>query len=212
MSANPDAVSGQGDQFHSRVKPSEHLKDPVVSFNCCQSMSFSSLTAVQHKPGVMASERDKAPEFHAQAVPQGTAPPDRLFKPNTASEAPPTSDSTGEGDAESTEVSASDTLGGATSKDVHTGLGKPMQGETSAELRHDGQHGRKKEKLGLAGTGASEVGQGGKQVDPHEPEFANQRGLDKEEARSGRDKAGAPLASDRVPQSATDVAREAPGK
>lgn len=41
-------------------------------------------------------------------------------------------------------TSASDTLTGATSADVHDGLGHPGQGETSAELRYGGQKGRKK--------------------------------------------------------------------
>jgi hypothetical protein len=47
-------------------------------------------------------------------------------------------------------TSAQDTIGGATSGDVHTGLGKPVQGQTSEEL-HDGSHTR----AGLEGVGAS---------------------------------------------------------
>ncbi|KAG1822630.1 uncharacterized protein BJ212DRAFT_1263798 [Suillus subaureus] len=39
---------------------------------------------------------------------------------------------------------ASDTLVGATSADVHDGLGHPGQGMSSKELRHDGQPGRKR--------------------------------------------------------------------
>lgn len=44
---------------------------------------------------------------------------------------------------------------GTTSRDVHTGLGKPVQGMTSQEVRHDGQRGRKKQELGLAKHGAA---------------------------------------------------------
>lgn len=46
-------------------------------------------------------------------------------------------------------ASAGDTLGGATSADVHDGLGHPGQGMTSNELHHDGQHGRKRQGQGI---------------------------------------------------------------
>ena len=38
---------------------------------------------------------------------------------------------------------------------MHTGLGHPGQGQTSNELRHDGQHGRKKDTPGTEGAGAT---------------------------------------------------------
>lgn len=44
---------------------------------------------------------------------------------------------------------------GATSADVHKGLGHPGQGQTSTETRHDGQHGGKKQGQGLARHGAA---------------------------------------------------------
>jgi hypothetical protein len=50
--------------------------------------------------------------------------------------------------AKETWTRAEDTLGGATSKDVHTGLGHPGSGQTSNEGR--------KERNGLEGTGAGE--------------------------------------------------------
>lgn len=56
---------------------------------------------------------------------------------------------------ESTYTSATDTLGGATSADVHTGYGHPGQGQTSSELRHDGEHHRKRQGGGLEGIGVS---------------------------------------------------------
>merc|ERR1711988_1134849 len=68
---------------------------------------------------------DAAPEFSAETYPPGTAPSDRTFKPNPVDET-------------STENSAapkaSDTLGGATSAEVHQGLGHPGSGQTSQEL------------------------------------------------------------------------------
>lgn len=44
---------------------------------------------------------------------------------------------------------ASETISGAISSDVHTGLGHPCQ--TSSELHHDGQHHNKKQGLGNVG-------------------------------------------------------------
>ena len=69
--------------------------------------------------------------------------------------------------------SASSTIPGTDSAAVHTGLGHPGQGQTSNELRHDGQHGGKKQGLGLAGL--AETGNKGGVVDHKDPAFANQR-------------------------------------
>lgn len=48
-------------------------------------------------------------------------------------------------------------LTGATSKDVHQGLGMPVQEMTSNELRHDGQRGRKHHGGGITQFGEGEV-------------------------------------------------------
>jgi len=60
---------------------------------------------------------------------------------------------------------------------VHTGLGRPGQGQTSRELRHErnnpGGHGG-----GLAGVGAS-VASGNQMIDPSTQ--PSQRAVDKEE-------------------------------
>ncbi|KUJ20881.1 uncharacterized protein LY89DRAFT_638532 [Mollisia scopiformis] len=128
MSANQDSVSNQG-EFHSRVPPSEPL------------------TTKGHAPGVKVGN-DAAPEFHAETLPAGTAPSDRTFQPQTQSEIP--GQAMNPNISKETWTSASDTIGGATSADVHTGYGHPGSGQTSNEL-----HGvRKKEKNGLAGVGA----------------------------------------------------------
>ncbi len=84
---------------------------------------------------------------------------------------------------ESTKTTASDTLGGSTSADVHAGLGKPAQGMSSKELRHDGLPKRERPGQGLVGVGAEGVVSGGKPVD--EREVPGQRALDREEARPG---------------------------
>jgi hypothetical protein len=52
-------------------------------------------------------------------------------------------------------TNALDSIPGATSKDVHTGLGHPGQGQTSTELRHEGEHTSKKQTSGPEGAGAS---------------------------------------------------------
>ena len=76
---------------------------------------------------------------------------------------------------ESTKTTASSTLGGATSGDVHTGLGHPGQGQTSNELRHDS---KKDGGGGLAGVGAS-VGSSNQMVDTDTQ--PKERAIDKEE-------------------------------
>lgn len=69
---------------------------------------------------------------------------------------------------------AMDGMPGATSKDVHQGLGHPGQGMTSTEMRHDGQHGAKKQGMGLTGFGQSELKATDEREDPR------QRALDKD--------------------------------
>ena len=106
---------------------------------------------------------------------------------------------------ESTKTTASSTLGGATSGDVHTGLGHPGQGQTSTELRHDGKHTSTKTGGGLAGVGAS-VGSSNQMVDTDTQ--PKERAVDKEEgalAGTSGDKGEdypQPPAQNREPESA----------
>lgn len=83
-------------------------------------------------------------------------------------------------DKEGVFTSAADTMSGSTSADLHTGLGKPMGGQTSAELAHDGAHGRKKQSSGLEGVGSS--------MDDRsiERQLPNQRGMEREQDFSGQ--------------------------
>ncbi|MCJ1247108.1 hypothetical protein MMC30_004319 [Trapelia coarctata] len=172
MSANPDSTINQG-EFRSHVPPSEPL------------------TTRGHKPGTKVGN-DAAPTFTAKTLPPGSAPADRTFAPNPTSETPSQAnnpDVLPSEDKESTYTPASATLIGATSEDVHTGLGKPMQGQTHGDekgrlgKRDTGREG------GLAGVGASGMGLGGtgvsgvgdaKRVD--ERVNPDQRGLEREEA------------------------------
>lgn len=50
-------------------------------------------------------------------------------------------------------TAADDTMGGATSKDLYHGMGKPVQGQSSLELHHNGRPGRKRE-----GEGTTQFG------------------------------------------------------
>jgi len=196
-----DAVNSmayQDTEFRSRVAPSEPMQTGG------------------HKPGVKATEADNAPEFSAQTLPAGAAPPERTFKPNPNDENLPTTQYDSNVDPDSVKTDASDTLTGATSSDVHTGYGHPGQGQTSAELRHDGQRGGVKQGTGLIGK-ASTMETGGvenslESIDQKDPAFANQRALDKEEGRFAgeRGNIGGPPAEERIPESAETVAAEAP--
>jgi len=54
-------------------------------------------------------------------------------------------------------TTASDTLTGATSADVHDGLGHPGSGMSSAEMRHDGRAHRKRQGQGVDTYGSGEL-------------------------------------------------------
>ena len=70
---------------------------------------------------------------------------------------------------ESTQTTAESTLGGATSGDVHTGLGKPAQGQTHGEEKVHGGG------LGAFSSGAPSGNQmADERIDP------NQRGVERE--------------------------------
>lgn len=101
----------------------------------------------QHQPGKIVSEADKAPEFSAKVLPAGSAPPSKTFQPQNDAI-----------DPNSVRQDAQDTITGATSEEV--GAGVIPGGQSSNELKHDGQKHRKHERGGLEGVGAT--GQDGK--------------------------------------------------
>lgn len=120
------------------------------------------MTTKGHQPGLKVSGKDSAPEFSAQTLPAGTAPKSQTFTPNPQSEIPGQAHNVNvlsDDEKQSTYTSAESTLGGADSGEVHKGLGHPGAGQTSAEIRHDGQHHRKRDRAGLEGVGAN-VGKG----------------------------------------------------
>ncbi|OTB09819.1 hypothetical protein K445DRAFT_380626 [Daldinia sp. EC12] len=177
---NTESLSHQG-EFHGRVAPAEPL------------------TTTGHKPGVKVGN-EAVPEFHAEKYPPGTAPRENTFQPRPEGETP----------AEAPNVESQqltdpvDTLGGTTSQAVHTGLGKPIQGQSGAELhgnlQGDHTNRRKKEHAGLEGTGAS-VGDSVRQKGGDLPEGV-------EKGTRGKGSADYPSAADRIPTSAKELAAE----
>lgn len=91
---------------------------------------------------------------------------------------------------------------GATSADVHTGLGHPGSGMTSQEL-----HDKTQTRQGVEGAGARGVLQAGT-VDARDPKFAEHRVLDSDEKVTGRGTVGGPAAEEREPVGAQGVASE----
>ncbi|KAJ6443889.1 hypothetical protein O9K51_02280 [Purpureocillium lavendulum] len=170
-SKNADAMTPAQGEFRSKVAASEPL------------------TTKGHAPGTKVG-RDQVPEFHAEAHPPGTAPASRTFQPQPGNDTAPPPATTG-----AAMPAASDTLPGATSADVHRGLGHPGQGMTSQEL-HGGK--RKNNGAGLEGVGANAS-------DP-----AHERGFDRDYETGYRGKAREdyPGAQDRLPASAEEVASE----
>ncbi|MCJ1308496.1 hypothetical protein MMC25_002149 [Agyrium rufum] len=138
-SVNPDSSTNAQGPFKAKIAPSEPL------------------TTSGHAVGTKVGN-DAVPEFHAQTLPAGSAPADRTFKPNPVNETPGQAGNELAGrqhGKEDTSTSAADTLGGTTSGGVHTGIGKPIQGQTGTEL--DSNTGRSAGKMGQ-NTGLEGVG------------------------------------------------------
>ncbi|PLN86680.1 hypothetical protein BDW42DRAFT_158288 [Aspergillus taichungensis] len=158
-----------------------------------------------HQPGRKVGGNDDVPVSHAQTFPPGTAPASSSYSPNPYDTVPGQAMNPSVERAhgkESTGTSAGDTLMGATSKDVNRGLGQPASGQTSAELHHDGQHGRKHHGSGLEGVGANKP-------DRFERTMPSQRGYERDEAQGGQhgDK-GFLGAEDKFPESAESITHE----
>ncbi|KAM3509622.1 hypothetical protein MY10362_000515 [Beauveria mimosiformis] len=159
-SKNADSVVAEHAEIHSRVPPSEPL------------------TRKGHAPGILVGN-DRVPDFEAKTYPPGTAPASQTFRPNPQGLIPAGSEDGSNG------AKASSTIAGATSADVHKGLGHPGSGQTSQEL-----HGGHRNKEGHFAA-------------PANGDFINV-------GREGRGKASEnyPTAKGRVPESAETVAAE----
>ena len=131
-------------------------------------------------------------------MPPGTAPPERSFGtvPNADIISPET---TGEhaGKGEEAVVSAKDTLVGATSKDVHKGLGHPGSGQPASQRKFH------KDRSGLEGRGANKV------------DWVKERGLDRDHRKGGKltsieGRAEILSAEDRLPGREVELSSERP--
>ena len=181
-------TNAQG-EFKAKVAPSEPM------------------TTKGHQVGQKVSPADHAPEFEAKTLAPGTAPKESTFTPNPQGETPGQADN-----ASATMRSDPLDFPGATSKDVHDGLGHPGSGQTSTELRNEGQHTSKKVGSGLAGVG-SEGGSGltGGNMNREFANLARDRSEGEHGPASGRNRdggAGASLdgAETAEPASASEVA------
>ena len=192
---NADSMTNAQGEFNPKVPRSEPL------------------TTSGHQIGQKVSPADHAPEFSAKVLPAGTAPEERTFAPNPAGEVPGQADN-----PESTVQSDPLDFPGATSGDVHKGFGHPGQGQTSSELRNEGQHTSKKVGSGLEGAGAQ--GGSGLREDGMNREFrelARDTPVGEHGPASGRNRdggAGASLdgAESVEPVKDTEVAGEAPAR
>lgn len=147
---------------------------------------------------------DNEPVFHAETVPPGTAPRESVYVPHpndSGSQALNPNVERGHG-KESVKTTAGQSLTGSTSQTVNTGIGKPTQGQTSTEIRHDGEHGRKNPGVSLEGVGASKP-------DRFERDMPSQRGYERDDAQSGnRGDKGAFAAEERNPEPPGTLASE----
>jgi hypothetical protein len=166
---------------------------PPKAYVSIPSLNFQPISnSFQHAPGVKVGN-DAAPEFSAQTLPAGTAPAERTFKPNTESEIP--GQAMNPNIAKETWTSAQDTIGGATSADVHQGYGHPGSGQTSNELKADGR----KNRSGLEGVGG----------DPSQGYVP--KGAERDHELGPRsDRENLMGAEDRLPAGAEEVASERP--
>ncbi|KAF8551705.1 hypothetical protein OG21DRAFT_251632 [Imleria badia] len=80
-------------------------------------------------------------------------------------------------DNETDYLTAQSTILGATSRDVYQGLGVPVQGMSSKELRHDGQPGRKRQGGGVEQFGEGVVGTKSGGGEHAETETAQEKGF-----------------------------------
>lgn len=184
-----NAAVNQG-EFHARVPRSSPMTTGGVGSPRVVGIKRY-LTIRQHAPGVKVGN-DAVPEFSAQTLPAGTAPPKHTFQ-----QSPIPGENMNPDIASEVRTPANEAMSGATSGDVHRGLGQPVWGQSSHELRGDG-----KGKHGLAGVGA----------DPRDS--VRERALDIDTPKDTRGKGGIsryniPGAEERLPETAESVAAAA---
>jgi len=128
------------------MKTGPHVKDPVTT-----GYPGKSPADVQH----LREGNAKVEVTPASIAPRDPATGKPILNPVTTDQihTPTQNIAADEKEINQISTSAEDTLGGATSKDVNRGLGAPAQGESSAQLHHNGQPHRKREHEGTAQYG-----------------------------------------------------------
>jgi hypothetical protein len=145
MSYNPDSVS-TGEEFQASIGGTG------ASAQRPEAVWDSPARELKHQPG-----RNVAPDNQVEILPKGThLPPDRTFLPQNPEHDVPIDqrqDTVGQG---LTNDQIQDTMTGATSKDVHTGLGLPGD-QSGAHAAALGDGGGKKTGGGVAKYGEGEM-------------------------------------------------------
>ncbi len=100
-------------------------------------------------------------------MPGATAPPDQTFAPGQSADVN-LSEAASKQTGGQASVPAQDTIVGATSKDVHVGLGHPGSGQPASQKKFH------KERSGLEGRGANEG------------DWVKDRGLDRDHEQGGK--------------------------
>ncbi|KAI7200529.1 hypothetical protein KC316_g9838 [Hortaea werneckii] len=123
MSGHSEHVNKQATQANTNPEALSHQMPTGGSgeFHARQGQDAPQTTH-GHKPGVNVGN-EAVPEAHIQTMPPGSAPANATYTPNSSDPVPQ-------------QGGAAD-MPGATSASVDAGMGKPMQGQTSSELRHD---------------------------------------------------------------------------
>ncbi|EIN08696.1 hypothetical protein PUNSTDRAFT_86692 [Punctularia strigosozonata HHB-11173 SS5] len=143
-------------QFHSgETRPDEHIPAPTgrdrPPRHDVRGADFT--RGVDQSDNATPVTRVETPIYSSASGPGGyDQPPSDIRQLNE----PRVSEVVVDSNPWASRTSASDTLNGATSQDVHGGYGHPGQGQSSAQLHHDGAHSHRKraeEGLGRYGEG-----------------------------------------------------------
>ncbi|KAI0371225.1 hypothetical protein BV20DRAFT_1051646 [Pilatotrama ljubarskyi] len=136
---------------HDQQRPQEHLP-PSTGRDAPPAGGVAPGTRTDHTKGLESdilkaragSAREPSPPRRIHGEPQPMAPA-------------PDSRTVVDKDPYATPTSVGDTITGATSKDVHDGLGHPGSGMSSAEMHHDGHPHRKRQMRGADQFGSGEI-------------------------------------------------------
>ncbi|KAI0827107.1 hypothetical protein BC628DRAFT_1435010 [Trametes gibbosa] len=156
VSVDPFGPGGKGQRRAQEHLPSTTVRDAPPSGGVAPG------TCPTEPVRSKFASRREARVFSLKLVSEqtSTSPPRRM--PTSVQPLAPAPDSRTvvDNDPYATPTSAGDTLTGATSQDVHGGLGHPGAGMSSAEQHHDGSAHRKRQLRGTDTFGSGEIPRG----------------------------------------------------